>query len=159
MSRATSRDFVPSAYSYQSYGQAETTVPEGYVLVPDPGAQEKKPLPLEEIISGTKAFLGIDDPRKQVSRLENRLRDLEQGNAAERAAAMLAAGSPFSLQGAIEKTENKLAEAEVAAFQTRTRDTLYTALAITGVAAGGMLALWLATKAYSEFQEAQLLRG
>jgi hypothetical protein len=145
----THRAFIPSQYSVPSYGEAE--IPEGYMLVPEPEPKEKKPLPLEEIISGTKAFLGIDDPRKQVSRLENRLRDLKYGNPAEKTAAMFASGA-LTIDGAIEKTENKLAEAEAAAFQTKTRDMLYTAMALTAVAAGGALTIWLGTKAYAEFR-------
>jgi hypothetical protein len=138
--RRRSLDFVPSLYS--DYGAAEPS--------------EDEALPLEEIIIGAKAFLGIDDPRKNITRLRNRLRDLEHGNPAERTSAMLAAASPFSLQGAITKTETKLRELESAAFQTKTRDGLYTALVITGVAAGGMLAVWFAANAYAKVQDAKI---
>ena len=97
-----------------------------------------------------KSALGLDDPRKAVVTYENRLRDLQSGTPPEKAAAMMAAGA-FTLSGAISKTERKLEEAQAAAFQTRTRDALYTALTITGVVSGSALALFLATKTYATY--------
>jgi hypothetical protein len=49
---------------------------------------------------------------------------------------MLAAGS-FTLQGAIQKTQARIAEMESAAFQTRTRDRLYTVGVVAGVVVAG----------------------
>jgi hypothetical protein len=140
-------DFVPSSYSYPSYG---AEIPEGYELV-----EKTEKVPVGEQITqwlpAAKSILGLDDPQDLAVKLENRLRDLRHGNQAEKAAAMVAAGSPFSLKGAIEKTEKKLREARAQARQTKTRDMLYTGLAATGVIAGLALTAWLGAKAYREF--------
>lgn len=139
--------FRPSSYSYGADGEVEEV-------------EEVKPKsdPMEQVtaaIPAIKSFLGIDDPREQVAKLENRLRDLKYGNAAERTAATLASGA-LTLQGAIEKTENKLAQAKEEAFQTETRDWMYTGLAVAGVAVGGMMVVWLGTKAWSQYQEGKI---
>lgn len=126
----------------------------------DTSASEKKSVAeqVEQWLPAAKTALGIDDSRKTVTTLENRLRDLTEGTPAERAAAMIAAGS-LTVEGAIEKTQAKLVEAREAAFQVKTRDKLYTALTITGVVAGSMAALVLAGKAYTTFQQARIQRA
>jgi hypothetical protein len=141
--RARRLSYVPEAYSYPSYGAADTG---------------SGTLSLDEQIRGVKAFLGIDDPRAQVARLENRLRDLRLGTPAEKTKAMIEAGA-FTVASAIQKTQVKLAEAQSAAAQTSARDKLYTALVVTGVVTGGMLALVLATTAYSRYQQASVYRA
>lgn len=149
--RHRSLDFVPSSYSYQSYGEAAALPPEESV------EEEKVPIgeQVAQWLPAAKAAFGLDDPQDKVVKLQNRLRDLQYGNTAEKGAAMLAAGSPFSLPGAITKTQNKLAEAQSQALQTRTRDMLYTGLAFTGIIVGGAATVWLLTKAYGEFRGAR----
>lgn len=156
--RSRERNFVPSALSHvppMSYGASEGASSPDSPAAATSGDSAGEPLPFDNIISGAKAFLGIDDPRKGLTRLRGRLWELKYGSPAERTKAMVEAGS-FTLRGAIKKTEDKIAELEAAAFQTRTRDTLYTALVVTGVAAGGMLAVWFATNAYSKLQEGRI---
>jgi hypothetical protein len=144
-----SHTFRPSAYSYGADEDVEE--------VEEPAEEESSDsmAQVTAAIPAIKSFLGIDDPREQVAKLENRLRDLKYGNAAERTAATLASGA-LTLQGAIEKTENKLAQAKEEAFQTATRDWMYTGLAVAGVAVGGMMVVWLGTKAWSQYQEGKI---
>jgi hypothetical protein len=140
--------FQPSAYSYGAEEAAEVPV--------DPAADQASTAEtVSAWLPAVKTALGIDDPRKMVATLENRLRDLKHGTPAEKTGAMLAAGS-LTIPSAITKTERKLEEAQAAAFQTRTRDALYTALTITGVVAGGMLALFLAGKVYTTVQQGRI---
>jgi hypothetical protein len=143
--------FVPSSYSHQSYGEAAAVPPEETV------EEEKVPLSeqVAEWVPAAKSFLGLDDPQEKVVKLENRLRALQYGNKAEQAAAMVAAGSPFSLQGAINNTKNNLAEAQSQALQTRTRDWLYTGLAATGIVVGGAATVLLGTLAWKTWKSTQ----
>jgi hypothetical protein len=96
--------------------------------------RREESLPFEQIAAGARAVLGIDDTRKQLVRLKNRLRDLQYGKPAERTAAMLAAGS-FTLQGAIQKTQARIAEM-----------------------VAGAAAAWFTMNAYSRYQEARIRR-
>ena len=127
--------FVPSRFS--TYGEADVATVEAEAA--------PKPLPWDAIVGGASALLGMGDPRDEVTKYENRLRDLQYGTPAEKTAAMLASGA-LTIPGAIEKTENKLQESLEQAYQTETRDKLMTALLITGVVAGGMGVLWLGAK-------------
>jgi hypothetical protein len=65
---------------------------------------------------------------------------------------MIEAGA-FTVASAIQKTQVKLAEAQSAAAQTSARDKLYTALVVTGVVTGGMLALVLQASVYRAERE------
>jgi len=136
--------FVPSRFS--TYGEADVATVEAEAA--------PKPLPWDAIVGGASALLGIGDPRDEVTKYENRLRDLQYGTPAEKTAAMLASGA-LTIPGAIEKTENKLQESLEQAYQTQARDKLMTALLITGVVAGGMGVLWLGAKTYREIQGAR----
>ena len=71
-------DFVPSSYSYQSYG--ETTPPAAEDVV-----EEKVPLATQitEWVPAIKTIFGLDDPQDMAIKLENRLRDLQSGNASQ----------------------------------------------------------------------------
>jgi hypothetical protein len=57
---------------------------------------------------------------------------------------------------AIQKTEEQLLTAEAEAGKAQTRDTMYTALAVTGVAAGSMIVVWMGFKAWGSYQEGQI---
>jgi hypothetical protein len=154
--------YTPTVYTFSpgnDYGHMGSL--EGAFLphsaAANPGEEEEESLPFEQIAAGARAVLGIDDTRKQLVRLKNRLRDLQYGKPAERTAAMLAAGS-FTLQGAIQKTQARIAEMESAAFQTRTRDRLYTVGVVAGVVVAGAAAAWFTMNAYSRYQEARIRR-
>lgn len=127
--------FVPSRYS--TYGEADVATAEEEAA--------PKPLPWDAIVGGASALFGIGDPRDEVTKYENRLRDLQYGTPAEKTAAMLASGA-LTIPGAIEKTENKLQESLEQAYQTEARDKLMTALLVTGVVAGGAVTLFFVAK-------------
>jgi hypothetical protein len=146
--------YTPTVYTFSpgnDYGHMGSL--EGAFLphsaAANPGEEEEESLPFEQIAAGARAVLGIDDTRKQL--------DLQYGKPAERTAAMLAAGS-FTLQGAIQKTQARIAEMESAAFQTRTRDRLYTVGVVAGVVVAGAAAAWFTMNAYSRYQEARIRR-
>lgn len=131
---ATANAFVPSGYSY---GATEDTATSQYVA---------------EWMPAIRTALGVDDPRRQLAVLENRLRDLTEGTPAERGAAMLASGS-LTVQGAINKTRHRIDEIRSASDQAKQRDVLFTALVLSGVAVGGMAAIYLGSRTYAVLRD------
>jgi hypothetical protein len=131
--------FTPSGYSY---GDAATTAP------PATSAEAQV---LAEWMPAIRTALGVDDPRKQLAMLQNRLRDLQYGTPAEQGAAMLAAGS-LTIPGAIAKTRHRIEDLEKSASQSKARDRLYTMLVVSGVTVGGMLTLYIGVKTYQAFR-------
>jgi hypothetical protein len=135
--------FTPSGYSY---GDAATTAP------PATSAEEESSAKvLAEWMPAIRTALGVDDPRKQLAMLQNRLRDLQYGTPAEQGAAMLAAGS-LTIPGAIAKTRHRIEDLEKSASQSKARDRLYTMLVVSGVTVGGMLTLYIGVKTYQAFR-------
>lgn len=148
--------FVPSSFSHRGYGDAELPSDEEVVKYSHTAPEEESSGEmLAEYMPAFKSLLGLDDARERVAKLEARLRALQKGGAGALAAAF-AAGTLGDVKGAISKTKKQLEEAKAQAAQLKTRDMLYTALAVTGVAAGSMLVLYLGAKAVGSYQETKI---
>jgi len=134
--------FMPSAASYGAEDvdvSTETT---------DSGKSGKG---ITEFIPAIKAVLGLDDPAKRAAQIRTQIAVIDGGGPAAFAQAK-AVCVLCSLPEARQKLVEELETAESEAYKARTRDTLYTALAVTGVVVGSMGAIWLGTKVWTQLQ-------
>lgn len=144
--------FAPSVYA--SGYDRDTLVPRGYG---DPVADEEKGGVGDQIaqyIPAIKSFLGVDDPRDQLPALQAKLDVLNAGGA-QAVAMAISVGTLGNVSAAISKVRNQMAAIEAQAAQVRTRDRLYTGLALTGVAIGVSLTAYIGFRAYGAYREAK----
>jgi hypothetical protein len=112
---------------------------------------------IADYMPAVKSFFGLDDPRDKVAKLESRIRTLSGGGIQAQAVALQVCGV-CSVSTALEKTREQLRSAQSAATQLKTRDAMYTALVIAGVAASGMAIIWMGTKTWGSYQQTQIQR-
>jgi len=137
-----SNTFQPSSYS--SYGANEPIM-----------SSEDTGKTVAAYVPAIKSLLGIDDARARVAKLESRLRTLRAGGPTAQAVALSVCGL-CSVATAVQRTEALRKEAQAQATQLKTRDFLYTALAVTGVVAGVALTGLIASKAWTQYQQGQI---
>jgi len=111
-----------------------------------------------ELAPAIRGVLGLDDPTQSRARIQAQLRTLKAGGPPAVAQAWLL-GTMGNVPNAIKKVKDKLAATQEQAFQSETRNKLYTALSFTGVAVGAMLSLWVGAKTYGAYQEARLVKA
>lgn len=154
-----SRTFIPSQYSdgYGAYGADEE---EGEEEEPITTAENAEQQSTSEMLTKyapfLQAILGFGGAADKAAKLRGKLDTLESGGAEAWLTARGVCGLACSVETAIKKVQEQLESAESEAHKARTRDTLYTALTVTGVLAGGMFVLWLGTKAWSGYQETKI---
>ncbi len=154
-----SRTFIPSQYSsgYGAYGADDEE--EGEEEEPITTAENAEQQSTSEMLTKYAPFLqsvlGFGGAADKAAKLKSRLRTLRGGGPGAALMSVQICGV-CSLKTAIKRTEDSLAAAEAEAYKASTRDTLYTALTVTGVLAGGMFVLWLGTKAWGGYQETKI---
>jgi hypothetical protein len=146
----SSRAFVPSQYSYGGELEEDELVPQADAP-PSTTTGEK----LAQYAPFLQSLLGLDDSADKAARLKGRLSTLQQGGPGAFVLAKTVCGL-CSVDTAIQKTKDQLTAAETEASKAQTRDTMYTALAVTGVAAGSMLVIWMGFKTWGSYQEGQI---
>lgn len=151
MSFHASRTFIPSRYSdgHGAYG-ADEEEEEPITTVENVEKPSTSDL-ISQYVPILGSVLGFGGAADKAAKLKSRLQTLRGGGPGAALMAVQICGV-CSLQTAIKRTEDSLAAAEAEAYKASTRDTLYTALTVTGVLAGGMIVLWLGTKVWSGYQ-------
>jgi len=143
--------FRPSAFSHRNpYGEGEAPV--------DPAApaeEEAESEGIEKYIGIARAALGLGDPSKDLVILKSRLRTLQAGGTKAQALAWQI-GTMGKVSEAIARIQGQIAVAEEQASLSQTRDTMYTALAVAGVALVGMAGLFVGVKVLGGVRQTQI---
>jgi len=145
---SSGQTFVPSNYSLDVGEKVEESAEQS-----GPGGKE-----IAEFLPVVKGILGLDDPTQQEAKLESQLRTLRQGGLPATTLAWTL-GTMGNVPNAIKRVKDKLSAIREQSYQSETRNRLYTALAVTGVAAGGLLSVYLLAKVYTTLQEGRVRRA